>query len=164
MLLERMVNLLANTNLTAAEPAFNQPHYWSQPIDLSTRYSLPAAASTTWTEVITYIPRDPVSARITEYGFNVRDTTYTYNGDILFRVCLNGSPVPGLENIAEQRGTIVLPAKTFILAHSVYNDRVSFQVRRAVAGSAAVDIDFVLRGYNWKPLRQMSGPAIGTPA
>jgi hypothetical protein len=159
--LSRLIQLLQNTNFTAAEPAFNRPHYYSTPIDISARYTVPAAAGS-YVAAISYTVTDGRAARISAYGFNVRDPLYTYNGDILFQVCKNGMPVPGLQNIAEQRGTLVLPAETFIIGAAVYHDSFQFMVRRAVAG-VAVDVDLLLRGWTWRPLREKEGPAIGIP-
>lgn len=161
-LYKRLLTLLQNTNLTAAQPAYNAPHYWSEPIDKSDRITLPAAAGG-WVEALSYDVPTSRAAVVNKYGFVVRDDDYSYNGDILFRITNNGNPIPGLESIAEQRGSLTLPADTFIIAENVRQNRVSVLVKRAVAGAASVDIDVVIRGWTWRPLREMSGPAIGTP-
>jgi hypothetical protein len=159
-LMKRMVKLLENTNFTAAEPAYNAPHYWSQPIDLSARVTVPAAAGA-YAVALTVPMPEGRGVRITGYGFNVLDPLYTYDGSILFQVCKNGSAVPGLQDIAEQRGTLVLPASTFILAESWREDRITFMVRRAVAAVGSTDVDVCLKGYSWRPLNQAGGPKIG---
>jgi len=160
--LARMIQLLQNTNFTAAEPAFNRPHYYSVPIDLSVRYTVPAAVGS-YVAAITYAVPIGRAARISAYGFNVIDPLYTYDGGILFQIAKNGMPVPGLANIAEQRGTLVLPAETFIIGAEVYNDCFQFMVRRAVAAVAPTDVDLLLRGWTWRPMREKEGPAIGIP-
>ena len=160
--LGRMIQLLQNTNFTAAEPAFNRPHYYSDPIDLSVRYTVPAAMGA-YVAAITYNIPTGRAARISGYGFNVIDPTYTYDGSILFQIAKKGVPVPGLANIAEQRGTLVLPAETFILGAEVYADCFQFMVRRAVAAIASTQVDLLLRGWTWRPMREKEGPAIGIP-
>lgn len=161
-LLVRMVQLLQNTNFTAAEPAFNRPHYYSDPIDLSVRYTVPAAVGAYVAAIVFTVPTGR-AARISGYGFNVIDPAYTYDGGILFQIAKNGMAVPGLANIAEQRGTLVLPAETFIIGAEVYRDCFQFMVRRAVAAVAPTQVDLLLRGWTWRPMREKEGPAIGTP-
>jgi hypothetical protein len=161
-LMQRMITLLQNTNFTAAQPAYNEPHFWSQPVDLSTRYSLPAAAGAYQTAIAFDVPAGR-AVRIDGYGWDVQDGSFTYNGDILLQITKNGSPVPGLQDIAQQRGTLVLPAKTFIIGTDVNNDRFEVQLKRATAAGSPTDVDVCLKGWSWRPLRELSGPGIGIP-
>jgi len=160
-IMQRLIVLMQNTNFTAALPAFNEPHFWSQPIDLSTTYTLAGAVTSAYQTALSFIVPDSRAARISEYGFNVRGGAFTYNGDISWQITYNGNPVPGLENITQQRGTIVLPAKTFIRSEMDQKDLIEFKVRRVVAAGSPDDIDLVLRGWTWRPLRPETDPALG---
>src|SRR5882757_382320 len=79
----KFIKWTRNTNFTASEPAHAQPMLWSDPIDLSDTYTLPAAASPTYTPVISYVVPPGRYARISGYGFDVSGG-FTYDESILW--------------------------------------------------------------------------------
>ena len=160
--LRRMVAALQQTNIVAAEPAFNAPHYYSNPVDRAVRITVPAAV-TGWTEALAIRPDSGQALVLNEYGWNVRDSSYDYGGAIELRLTKNGQPVPGLEAVTQQRGSLVLPAKTFILAADLHGDYIQVLYRRTTAAASTVDVDICVRGHTWRPLEQSDGPGIGRP-
>jgi len=141
-----------NTNITAALPAHSAPGYWSEPIDLSDRYSLPAAVGD-YVTVLSYTAPEGRYGRIAAYGFDV--ASFTYDGSILWQIVLNGQPVYSLQNIANHRGSMVQPAPTFIIVPQ--GQTVQFQVRRAVAAGGDSDVDMKLQGWDWSLRKNAEG-------
>lgn len=160
-LMIKLTKLIQNTNFTAALPAYNEPQYWSQPIDVSNRVTVGTAASTAWTTLSSYKAATGRWARVSGYGINVLNNLYTYNGDLLFRLTLDGNPLPGGGPFGEQRGTIVQPRRTFVVLQQ--DQEIRLEVRRAVAGPTAYEVDGCLVGWNWRPLRPLDGPGVGIP-
>lgn len=164
MLSLTLARLMRNTNITAALPAHVSPTIWSTPVDLSARVSIPAAAAApdVWQDIITYtVPRGRY-ARISEYGYEVDDAAYVYNGGIQFRILVGGRPVPTLDNFVEQRGTPVRPRETVILVPE--NEQIKFQARRAVAAVGAQDLIAVLVGWTWRLRNTYEGTRAATTA
>lgn len=147
-IIEGMSNLLYNTQVTAALPAHNLPTNWSLPVDRSARVNIPAAASLNWTTITEYDVGPGRWFRLVSYGVNVLDNTYTYDGSLVWRLLVNGTPVPTLESFAEQRGSLVQPREIFALAQQ--DQKVALQVRRAVAAAAAQDVEGCFTGYIWR--------------
>lgn len=169
-IMERLMMLLQNINFTAALPAFNQPHYWSSPVDISGALTLPAAVGA-WADLVTIGPPGSGSTieiqpsqyyRISGYGFNA--TGFSYDGSIAWRVTKNGTPVQSLDNITEQRGTLTSPRETFILLDGAREERAALQVRRVSAAVGTTAITGCLTGWSWRPLRPTDGPPVGISA
>ncbi len=139
--------LIQNTNVTAALPAHVQPPLWSTPVDLSATVTLPAAVGQYQT-VLAYTVPQGRWARIEGYGVDVPQTpAFTYDGSILWQIAVNGNPVPTLDNWGEHRGSVIQPANTVIVLRE--NDRVTFNVRRAVAAAGTSRVVMALRGWQW---------------
>ena len=142
-----LAKLLMRSNITASLPAHSQPHIWSTPIDLSARISVPAAVTGNGI-VISYQVAPGRWARFDGYGMNDPTGTFTYDGSILWSITVDGVAVPSLTDIAEQRGSIVQPRKTFIIVRE--GQTIQFAVRRAVAAGAPTTIDMALTGWTWR--------------
>lgn len=169
-IMSRIMVLLQNTNFTAALPAFNEPHFWSLPLDLSGRVTL-AASVGPWADVVSIGPSGSGAtvelgpgryARVSGYGFAA--ASFGYDGSIAWQVTKNGAPLPGLENITEQRGTLTLPRETFFLLDGDREERAALRVRRVVAAGGTTDITGCLKGWTWRPLRPTDNPSVGIPA
>ncbi len=158
LMTQRLVALIQNTNITAARPAYNDPHQWSTPVDLSDDVTL-GGAVTSYQTVIEYYAPPGRRIRIDGYGVLV-DNAFTYNGDILWRIQKNGANVEFLADWAQQRGSIVQPRNTFILLNGDDGDKITFQVRRAVAG-AAYNVTMCLTGWTYRPRFNYEGTKAG---
>lgn len=159
-LIQRMAGMLRDTAFSAAQPTHNKPHYWSTPLDLSARVlAIPVAAFApgVWTTAISYTVPPGQRVRVTDYGVNVLDATYSYNGSLLFRIQVNGiNKYPNLADWSIQRGSIVLPRSTVI--NLVEDDVLTFQVRRQILWAGAPqDVDFCFVGYTWQPRHSFDG-------
>jgi hypothetical protein len=147
-IVQALANFLYNTQLTAALPAHNTPTNWSLPVDRSGVVTIPAAVDVNWTTICEYDVGPGRWMRITGYGINVREAGYTYNGSLVWRLLVNGVPVPSLEQFAEQRGTLVSPRQIFALAQQ--DQRVALQVRRAIASPGPNTVEGAFTGYIWR--------------
>jgi hypothetical protein len=143
-----LANFFYNTQMTAALPAHNAPTNWSSPVDRSGVVTIPAAADLNWTTICEYDVGPGRWMRIEGYGINVRTPGYTYDGSLIWRLLVNGNPLPTLEGFAEQRGTLVTPRRIFALAQQ--DQRVTLQVRRAVASVAPDVVEGCFTGYIWR--------------
>jgi hypothetical protein len=152
-LVQRLATLLRNTNITASLPAHSEPGLWSDPIDLSASYSLPAAVGA-YTTVLSFAVPSGRWARIDAYGFDVGGG-FTYDGSILWRLQVNGVNVPGLQPWGEHRGSLVQPRKTFFLVPQ--SQTVTFQVKRAVAAGSPSTVTMALLGWMWRLRRNDEG-------
>ena len=148
---------MQKTYITAALPAHNEPHWYSTPVDLSGRVNVAAAAApvNVWQTITTYTVEPGRRAVIRQYGVDVLDPAYTYDGSLLWQVTVNGNAAPTLEAFAEHRGSIVNPRNTFILLKE--GDIVALRVRREVAAVGAQDVDGVLVGWTFRPRRDYDG-------
>jgi hypothetical protein len=149
---------LATATITTTLPAHNAQPYWSLPIDVSSSVTMAAAvqAPNVWTTALTYTAPTGWFGRISGYGVNVRDATYTWNSSLIWRILVNGQPVPSLANWGQQRGTIYQPRETYILVRP--EQRLDFQVRRDVTwGGAAQIVEHALVGYSYSPRTQVDG-------
>lgn len=151
-LVAKIMNVIRRTNITVSPPAHIKPIVWADPIDLSARVTIAAAASAAWTTAVTYTAPPGRWARISGYGVQVLDAAYTYNGSLLWRIVKNGFEEvgPGMSNWAEQRGSLVNMRPVYIRVEE--DQTIQFQVRRAVAAGAPQDVDMGLTGWQW-PLR-----------
>lgn len=145
-LVATILNTIRRTNITVSPPAHVRPIVWSEPIDLSARVSV-AAAVGAYATAVTYTVPEGRGARISAYGVAVQDAAYTYNGSILWRIRKNGRPIDALSDWGEQRGSLVSMRSTVIVLDE--EDRVEFQVRRAVGAGAPQDVDMSLQGWTW---------------
>lgn len=150
-MVQKMKAFLRDAAVTASRPAHVDPNYWSTPIDISGSITVPAAvmAPATWTQIVSYKVPTGSLARIQGYGVNVQDVTYTYNGSLIWRILVNGNPVGAINGFAQQRGSLVLPRQTFIVAQQ--DQTISFQVRRDTLGSGAQVVEAGLFGWIWQP-------------
>ena len=153
---DELGTLLRDTAFTAAPPANVKPHFYSGAIDQSVTVSMPAAVQLpgVWTNGLTYTVPGGSYARISGYGVNVQDATYTYNGSLLWRILVNGRSYPSsdLSNWGLQRGSIVIPRKTVI--NAVEGDIITMDVRRDVLGTNGTqNVDMTFIGWTYKPRR-----------
>ncbi len=148
-LVDEMVKALRNFNFTVGLPAHIRPHIWSNPVDVSGSVALQAAVSQYQT-VATFTCPPGRWARIEQYGVNVLDPTYTYDGSILwaFRGPQGAYLDQGMSNWGEQRGSMVFPRKTFVILQE--GQTLDFQVRRAVAAGAPQNVQMGFRGWTWR--------------
>lgn len=152
---QAMARLFYNTQLTAALPAHNAPTNWSDPVDRSGVVTIPAAADLEWTTITDFLVGPGRWMRLTGYGIAVREAGYTYNGSLVWRLTVDGLPLPSLEEFAEQRGTPIRPREVFAIAKQ--DQRVALQVRRAVASADANTVEGVFTGYTWRLRNDFDG-------
>lgn len=153
---------LKQAQITASQPAHIKPTVWSQPIDLSTRVTVPAAVGP-YVTAITYVAPPGRAARIASYGVQVLDPAYTYDGSILWRISIDGRPVgDGLSDWGIQRGTIFQPRETFFVLNQEH--MIEFQVRRAVAAPGPQDVDMALQGWSWLLRNTFEGTDVSVTA
>lgn len=157
-----LMNMIRRTNFTVSLPAHQAPIIWSQPIDQSGQTTL-AAAVGNYATVVQYTVPLGSGARILQYGVNVQDAAYTYNGSILWRFRVNGQPLSnGMSDWAQQRGSVVNPRDTVIILKE--GDTLEFQVRRAVAAGAPQVVEMAFLGYTWWKRNSYEGTASSVTA
>ena len=159
LLIQRLVSLFQNTNITASRPAYNDPHQWSTPVDLSAAVSVPAAVGSAIDVITLYAPPGR-SIRISGYGVDV-DGAYTYDGSLLWSIKKNGANVESLGDFAQHRGSVSKPRDTFILLNGDDNDQITFSVRRAVAAAGASTVSMCLVGWTFRPRFNYEGTKRG---
>jgi hypothetical protein len=142
-----LAQLIQNTQITAALPAHVQPPLWSDPIDLSRTFVLPAAAGA-YLPVLQYQAPPGRWARIAAYGVDVDDPLFTYDGSILWRIRVNGNDVQTLADWGEHRGSVIQPRVTEIFLREDW--QVQFEVRRAVAAALPTTIVMAIVGWAWR--------------
>ncbi len=158
LMTQRLVALIQNTNITASRPAYNDPHQWSTPVDLSADVTLAGAAGAYQTVIEYYAPPGR-RIRIDGYGVDV-DGGFTYDSSILWRVQKNGNNVETLADWGQHRGSIIQPRNTFILLNGDDGDKITFQVKRAVAGASFV-VTMCLTGWTYRPRFNYEGTKAG---
>jgi hypothetical protein len=169
LLLQQFAALIQNTNITTSQPAHNEPNLWSTPVDLSGQIVVPAVVGPYQT-VIEYRAQPGRWVRINGYGVDVVDPAYTYNGSLQWRITKNGLYVETLGDWGEHRGSVITPRETFVLLNGddgqsgMGGDRITFEVRRAVAAVAADTVHMALTGYTWRPRNNYEGTRAGTTA
>lgn len=147
-LANEMLRLFRRVAFTAAPPAHIRPHIWSDPIDLSAQVTVPAAVQANYVAAVSFTCPPGRWARIEQYGVNVLDPAYTYDGSILWAFRLQGRFLDqGMSNWGEQRGTMVFPRKTVIIVQE--GQTIDFMVKRAVA-AAEQDVQMGFRGWTWR--------------
>lgn len=159
LMMQRVVALIQNTNITASRPAYNDPHQWSTPVDLSADITVPAAVGA-YLPVLTYYAPPGRRIRITGYGVDVAGA-YTYDGSLLWRIKKNGANVETLADWGQHRGSVIQPRETFILLNGDDNDQITFEVRRAVAAMADSVVTNCLVGYTYRPRFNYEGTKAG---
>ncbi len=144
-----LMNLMRRTNITAGLPAHIRPPVWNDPIDLSATVEVPAAVQADYVTAVSFTVPPGHWARIEQYGVNVLDPAYTYDGSILWAMRVNGRFLDqGMTDWGEQRGTMIFPRKTTFLAYEEQN--IDFMVKRAVAAGAPQDVQMGFRGWTWR--------------
>ena len=150
----RFAQYARNTNITAALPAHSTQGYWSNNIDQSVQYTLPAAVGAYVTPPgMSYTAPNGRYGRISQYGFDV--SGFSYDGSILWQLVLNGVPVMSLQNIANHRGSMVQPADTFIIVPQ--GQTLQMQVRRAVAAGGTSPVVMKFKGWDWSLRKNAEG-------
>jgi hypothetical protein len=158
-MIQRLSALFQNTNITASRPAYNDPHQWSTPVDLSQSVIVPAAVGVD-VDVLTYYAPEGRSIRISGYGVDV-DGGYTYDGSLLWTIKKNGAIVETLGNWAQHRGSVAKPRDTFILLNGDDKDQITFSVRRAVAAGGPSTVAMCLVGWTFRPRFNYEGTKRG---
>ena len=153
-LFDKFIQWTRNTNFTASLPAHSKPMLWSEPVDLSENYTLPAAVNVDYTDVISYTAPQGRWARIDGYGVEV-DGAFTYDDSILWRIAVSGLNIPTLYDWGQQRGTIAIPRKTFVIVPQ--GQTVVFSVRRAVAAGGTNVVTMALKGWTWRLRKNFEG-------
>jgi hypothetical protein len=144
-----LVQALRQYNFTVGLPAHIRPHIWSDSIDVSGSVTLGAAVSQ-YQQVVTFTCPPGRWARIEQYGVNVLDPAYTYDGSILwgFRGPQGRYLDQGMSDWGEQRGSMVFPRKTVIILQE--GQKLDFMVKRAAAAAGAQDVQMGFRGWTWR--------------
>jgi hypothetical protein len=170
LLLQQFSALIQNTNITASQPAHNEPNLWSTPVDLSGQVVVPQAVGGYQT-VLTYRAQPGRWVRINGYGVDVvSPANYAYDGSLLWVIRRNGIPVETLGDWGEHRGSIIRPRETFILLNGDNGqsgeggDVITFAVRRAVVALAPSTVHMALTGFTWRPRNNYDGTRAGTAA
>ncbi len=145
-LAKEFLEMIRNTNITASLPAHDSPMLWSNVIDKSVRYVLPAGI-TAYVPVIRFTSPPGRAARISAYGVDV-DGSFTYDDSILWQLTLNGQPIQDLYDWGLHRGSLIQPSSTFIVVPE--GQTITFEVRRAVAALVSSNVDMVLKGWTWR--------------
>lgn len=156
MLTRAITWMLQNNNITSSEPAHNQPPYWSDPVELSSRFSLAAAASPVFTNILEFQVPKGRRMSLKGIGVNVDDATYNYNGDILFRLSIDGRAVNTYEGYGEQRGSIVQPRRMPDVIIQ-FPQKLIFSIRRVVAAGSAQNVEMAFQGYIWRLINTYEG-------
>lgn len=163
-----LVKMARRLVITAAPPAHVRPTVWSNPIDLTATVSVPGAVSPTYTDVLTFQVPSGYGARIEQYGVDVQDPAYTYDGSLLWAFKKNGTLIDqGMSNWGEQRGSTQYPRKTVIILDCVGNnpgDILTFSVRRAVLAGAPQNVVMNFRGWTWRKRNSYEGTQGSTTA
>jgi hypothetical protein len=155
---DRIAKIARNTNFTAALPAYTAPGYWSNNIDESDTV-LMAAAVTPYQTVLEYTAPPSRYGFVNAYGFDVQDPTYTYDGTLQWRMVLNGVPVQSLLDFGEHRGSMVQPAKTFIVVPM--GQKLQFQIQRTLAAGGALSVAMKFKGWDWLLRKNAEGTKAG---
>ncbi len=161
-LMKELAQLWKQTNLTASLPAYNAPHIWSTPVDLTATVVVPLAVQPAYVTAVSYTVPPGRRAVIQGYGVDVQDPAYTYDGSILWRIQHNGLNVQTLADWGEHRGSLNKPRPTFIPL--MEGDTVTLQVRRAVAAAGAQNVAVALNGWTWRPRYNYEGTKVGVTA
>lgn len=164
-LTDALLNMIRKAVITTAEPAHLASPVWGAPIDLSARVTVPAAV-TPYVTVVSFIVPPGRWASIQQYGVNVIDPTYTYDGSLLWRFRVNGLNLgDGLTDWGQQRGSIVNPrniSKSPIILREGW--LIEFQVERAVVAAAPQDVEMTFIGHTWRLRNNYEGTAASVTA
>lgn len=152
-LAERFIIELQKGYITAAPPLHNAPHWFSTPIDIVGSVTVPATL-TDWLFVCSYRVEPGRRGFITKYGVDVRPV-FSYTGGLVWRITVNGNPVPTLEEFFEHRGSLLHPRSTYI--RLLERDIVRIEVRRAVADTMSHTVFGTLIGWSGRPRRDYDG-------
>lgn len=156
-LARELMNLCRRTNITAGMPAHIRPPVWNDPVDISATVVVPAAVQANYVTAATFRVPAGHGLRVEQYGVNVLDAAYTYDGSILWAFRVDGAFLDqGLTNWGEQRGSMIFPRKTSIV---VWREEVNidFMVRRAVAAGAPQSVQMGFRGWTWRKRNNYDG-------
>jgi len=170
LLVQQLAALIQNTNITASQPAHNEPNLWSTPVDLSGQVVVPAAVGP-YQPVLSYQAQPGRWVRISGYGVDVvSPAAYPYDGSLQWCIKKNGIYVETLGDWGEHRGSVIRPRETFVLLNgddgqsNMGGDRITFEVRRAVASVLPATVHMALVGYTWRPRNNYEGTKAGTTA
>jgi len=156
-LARELMNLMRRTNITAGLPAHIRPPVWNDPVDLSATVVVPAAVQANYVTAVTFRVPAGHGFRMEQYGVNVLDAAYTYDGSILWGMRVDGVLLDqGMSDWGEQRGTMVFPRKTSVV---VWREEVNvdFMVRRAVVAGAPQSVQMGFRGWTWRKRNNYEG-------
>lgn len=150
-----LIRQVRQLSITAAQPAHVRPTVWSNAIDLTATVSVPAAVGA-YVDAVAFEVPEGYGCRIEQYGVDVKDPTYTYDGSILWGFKKNNQLLDqGMSNWGEQKGSIVFPRKTVIILN--YGDLLTMCVRRAVAAAGAQNVAMGFRGWTWRLRNTLNG-------
>lgn len=156
-LANEFMHLMRRTNITAGLPAHIRPPVWNNPVDLSETVTVPAGVQADYQVGVTFRVPAGYGLRVEQYGINVLDAAYTYDGSILWAWRVNGQMLDqGMSDWGEQRGSMIFPRKTSIV---VWQEEVNvdFMYRRAVAAGAPQDVQMGFRGWTWRKRNNFEG-------
>jgi hypothetical protein len=151
-----LIRQVRQTSITAAQPAHVRPTVWSDSVDLTTTISVPAIVGA-YVAAVEFTVPEGRGCRIEQYGVDVKDPAYTYDGSILWAFKKNHTQFldQGLSNWGEQKGSIVFPRKTVIILDE--GDTLQMLVRRAVLAGAPQNVAMGFRGWIWRKRNNLTG-------
>lgn len=149
-------------NITAGPPAHIRPPIWSTPVDKSASVVL-GAGVTRYAPIVSITVPKGYGLRLEQYSVNVQDPAYTYDGSILWAFAVGGAFLgDGMSDWGEQRGSMVFPSKTTIIAQQ--GQLVQFLIRRAVAAGAPQTVQMGFRGWLWRMRNNYEGTQMSVTA
>ncbi len=154
---DALMRMIRYVSITAAPPAHIRPTVWSDSVDLSAQVTVAGVVAATYTTAVTFTVPAGRGCRIEQYGVNVLDPTYPYDGSIVWAFRKNGQFLDlGMTGWGEQRGTMVFPRKTVIVLDS--KDTIDFMVKRAALTTpGAFDVQMGFRGWIWRKRNNAQG-------
>lgn len=150
-----LIRQVRQLSITAAPPAHVRPTVWSDALDLVETVVVPAAVNN-YVVAVEFLVPEGRGCRIEQFGVNVKDPLYAYDGSILWAFKKNNRLLDqGLSNWGEQKGSIVFPRKTVITLAA--GDLIQMCVRRAVAAAGAQTVAMGFRGWTWRMRNTLNG-------
>lgn len=156
-LTDTLMRMIRRVAITACPPAHIRPTVWSDSVDKSANVVVPLAVQTAYVSAVSFKVPPGRGCRIEQYGVNVLDATYTFNGSILWAFRVNGQRMLdlGMSDWGEQRGSMVFPRKCVVTLNE--GDFFEFLVKRAVLAVAEQTVQMGFRGWIWRKRNNAEG-------
>ncbi len=151
-----LIRQVRQLSITAAQPAHVRPTVWSDAVDLTATVTVQDTVGA-YVSAVEFLVPEGRGCRIEQFGVDVKDPAYTYDGSILWAFKKNNTQLldQGLSNWGEQKGSIIFPRKTVIVLDE--GDLIQMLVRRAVAAGAPQNVAMGFRGWTWRKRNNLTG-------